>query len=116
MPPKRNHEDQILLKRETSKLAGLLQPLDIPPRPWHSISMDFVEGLSTSSKQNVILVSVDRFTKYVHFIPLSHPYMVSRVAFLFLQHMFKLHGLSSSIMSERDTTFISLFWEELFRR
>uniref|UniRef100_A0A2N9EEA7 Integrase catalytic domain-containing protein n=1 Tax=Fagus sylvatica TaxID=28930 RepID=A0A2N9EEA7_FAGSY len=81
-----------------------------------SISMDFVEGLSTSSKQNVILVSVDRFTKYVHFIPLSHPYTVSRVAFLFLQHMFKLHGLSSSIVSERDTAFTSLFWEELFRR
>jgi hypothetical protein len=78
--------------------------------------MDFVEGLPTSSKQNVILVSVDRFTKYVHFIPLSHPYMVSRVAFLFLQHMFKLHGLSSSIVSERDTAFTSLFWEELFRR
>uniref|UniRef100_A0A2N9HHB4 Chromo domain-containing protein n=1 Tax=Fagus sylvatica TaxID=28930 RepID=A0A2N9HHB4_FAGSY len=37
LPPKRNHEDQILLKHETSKLAGLLQPLGIPPRPWHSI-------------------------------------------------------------------------------
>jgi hypothetical protein len=100
LPPKRNHEDQILLKHETSKPAGLLQPLGIPPRSWHSISMDFVEGLPTSSKQNVILVSVDRFTKYVHFIPPSHPYTVSRVAFLFLQHMFKLHGLSSSIVSE----------------
>uniref|UniRef100_A0A2N9J3C0 Reverse transcriptase/retrotransposon-derived protein RNase H-like domain-containing protein n=1 Tax=Fagus sylvatica TaxID=28930 RepID=A0A2N9J3C0_FAGSY len=43
LPPKRNHEDQILLKHETSKLAGLLQPLGIPPRPWHSISMDFAK-------------------------------------------------------------------------
>uniref|UniRef100_A0A2N9ED64 Integrase catalytic domain-containing protein n=1 Tax=Fagus sylvatica TaxID=28930 RepID=A0A2N9ED64_FAGSY len=95
---------------------GFSNLLAYPPRPWHSISMDFVEGLPTSSKQNVILVSVDRFTKYVHFILLSHPYTVSRVAFLFLQHMFKLHGLSSSIVSERDTAFTSLFWEELFRR
>ena len=78
--------------------------------------MDFVEGLPTSSKQNVILVIVDRFTKYVHFIPLSHRYTVSRVAALFLQHVFKLHGLPSSIVSDRDTAFTSLFWEELFRR
>jgi hypothetical protein len=80
------------LKHETSKLVGLLQRLAKPLRPWHSISMDFVEGLPTSSKQNVILVIVDRFTKYVHFISLSHPYMASRVAALFLQHVFKLHG------------------------
>jgi hypothetical protein len=44
LPPKRNHEHQILLKHETNKPARLLQPLGIPPRPWHSISMDFVEG------------------------------------------------------------------------
>jgi hypothetical protein len=104
------------VKHETSKPARLLQPLSIPPRPWHSISMDFVEGLPTSSKQNVILVIVDKFTKYVHFIPLSHPYTASRVAALFLQHVFKLHGLPSSIVSDRDTAFTSLFWEELFSK
>jgi hypothetical protein len=88
----------------------------MPPRPWHSISMDFVEGLPTFRKQNVILVIVDRFTKYVHFISLFHPYTASKVAALFLQHVFKLHGLPSSIVSDRDTVFTSLFWKELFRR
>jgi hypothetical protein len=78
--------------------------------------MDFVEGLPNSSKQNVIMVVVDRFTKYVHFIPLAHSFTASRVATLFLQHVFKLHGLPSSIISDIDTVFTSLFWEELFRR
>jgi hypothetical protein len=104
------------LKYETSKPARLLQPLAIPPRSWHSISMDFVEGLLTSRKQNMILVIVDRFTKYVHFISLFHPYTASKVAALFLQHVFKLHGLPSSIVSDRDTVSTSLFWEKLFRR
>jgi hypothetical protein len=79
------------------------------------MSMDFVERLYTSHKQNVILVVVDRLTKFVHFIALAHPYTVAKVESLFLQHVFKLHGMPTSIVSDRDTAFTSLFWEELFR-
>jgi transposase InsO family protein len=102
------------IKTETTKPAGLLQPLSIPYRPWHSISMDFIEGLPNSNKHSVILVVVDRLTKYVHFIPLSHPYTAAKVASLFMHHVFKLHGLPSSIVSDRDTAFTSIFWQELF--
>uniref|UniRef100_A0A2N9IS51 Reverse transcriptase n=1 Tax=Fagus sylvatica TaxID=28930 RepID=A0A2N9IS51_FAGSY len=104
------------IKNETVKPAGLLQPLPIPYRPWHSISMDFIEGLPNSNKQNVILVIVDRLTKYVHFLSLAHPYTAAKVAFLFMQNVFKLHGLPSSIVSDRDTAFTSTFWQELFTR
>lgn len=78
--------------------------------------MDFVEGLPKSNKQDVILVVVDRFIKYMHFIPLAHPYTTAKVATLFLQHVFKLHGMSASIVSDRDTVFTLLFWEELFKK
>uniref|UniRef100_A0A2N9J2Z8 Reverse transcriptase n=2 Tax=Fagus sylvatica TaxID=28930 RepID=A0A2N9J2Z8_FAGSY len=104
------------IKNETVKPAGLLQPLPIPYRPWHSISIDFIEGLPNSNKQNVILVIVDRLTKYVHFLSLAHPYTAAKVAFLFMQNVFKLHGLPSSIVSDRDTAFTSTFWQELFTR
>ena len=78
--------------------------------------MDFIEGLPTSNKQNVILVVVDRLTKYVQFIALAHPYTTATVASLFLCHVFKLHDMSSFIVSDIDTAFTSLFWEELFRQ
>ena len=78
--------------------------------------MDFIEGLPTSNKQNVILVVVDKLTKYVHFIALAHPYTTAIVTSLFLHYVFKLHGMPSSIASDRDTAFTSLFWEELFRQ
>ena len=58
---------------------------------------------------------VYRLTKYVHFIPLSHPYIDAKVAGLYMQYVFKLHGFPNSIVSDRDATFTSNFWSELFK-
>jgi hypothetical protein len=60
-------------------------------------------------------VVVDVFTKYAHFIPLSHPFSVVTIARSFFQHVYKLHGLLVAIVSERDKIFTSIFWKELFK-
>ena len=77
--------------------------------------MDFVEGFPKSQFKDVVLVVVDRLTKFVHFVPLSHPYTVAKVATLYLHYVFKLHGMPASIMSDRDPMFTSHFWQELMR-
>lgn len=77
--------------------------------------MDFVEGLPKSGGKNCILVIVDKFSKFAHFLPLSHPFTASQVAKLFMQQVYRLHGMPSSIVSDRDKVFTSLFWQELFR-
>lgn len=102
-------------KFETISSPGLLQPLPISQQVWHDVSMDFIVGLPNYHGKTVIMVVVDRLTKYAHFIALSHPYTTTSVAQVFIDNVLKLHGLPSSIMSDRDLIFVSAFWKELFK-
>lgn len=97
-------------KDEHVKSSGLLQPLPIPQQAWKQISMDFIEKLPVSDRADTILVVVDRFTKYANFITLSHPFTAVSVAQLFLEHIFRLHGLPDAIVSDRDKLFLSHFF------
>lgn len=102
-------------KTERVSPAGLLQPLPIPQRPWAVISLDFIEGLPKSGGYNAILVVVDKFSKYAHFLPLTHPFTALDIAKVFMQEIFKLHGMPMGIISDRDRIFTGQVWQELFR-
>lgn len=68
---------------------GLLQPLPIPEGVWRDLSMDFIEGLPKSEGYSVILVVVDRLTKFAHFLPVKHPYTATSIAQLFMDNVVK---------------------------
>ncbi|WVZ98173.1 hypothetical protein U9M48_043642 [Paspalum notatum var. saurae] len=65
--------------------------------------------------KTVILTVVDRFSKFAHFIPLSHPYTATTVAKAFSAEIVRLHGIPASIVSDWDPVFTSAFWKELFK-
>ncbi|GKA26308.1 retrotransposable element Tf2, partial [Tanacetum coccineum] len=64
---------------------------------------------------NLFVVVVDRLSKHAQFLPLSHPFTTMQVAQVFMDPVYKLHGLPESIVYGRDKVFMSRFWNELFK-
>ena len=102
-------------KPDRSAYLGLLEPLPLPRASYEVISLDFVEGLSLSKAANAILVVVDKFSKFTHFIPLKHPFSAALVARLFMDHIVKAHGMPMAMISNRDRVFTSRSWQLLFQ-
>ena len=90
--------------------AGLLQPLPVPMRPWSHIALDFVTGLPPSDGNTAVLTIVDRFSKAVHFVPLSKLPSAKETAVLVMNNVFRIHGLPCDVVSDRGPQFISMFW------
>ncbi|KAI7799341.1 Pol polyprotein, partial [Triplophysa rosa] len=76
----------------------------------------FVTGLPPSGGNTVILTVVDRFSKAVHFIPLPKLPSARETSQLVVDHVFRLHGLATNVVSDRGPQFTSRFWKEFCRQ
>ncbi|XDV19457.1 hypothetical protein PO909_024927 [Leuciscus waleckii] len=94
---------------------GLLQPLSVPSRPWSHIALDFVTALPPSQGNTVVLTVVDRFSKAAHFVPLPKLPSAKETAVVVVNHVFRLHGLPTDVVSDRGPQFVSKFWREFCR-
>ena len=74
-----------------------------------------MEGLPQSGNYNALLVVIDNFTKYGHFILIKHPFTALQVAQIFMNNVYKLHGLPKTIISDRNRVFTSTVWQQLFQ-
>ena len=96
------------MKGQPGKSQGLLKPLRIPSASWESVGMDFIVHLpKTRNGHTAIVVWVDRLTKMVHFEPTYTSVTAEEVARLFLNTVFKLHGMPLEVVSDRDSRFTS---------
>jgi RNase H-like domain found in reverse transcriptase/Reverse transcriptase (RNA-dependent DNA polymerase)/Integrase zinc binding domain/Chromo (CHRromatin Organisation MOdifier) domain/Integrase core domain/Retroviral aspartyl protease len=100
-------------KSPRQKPHGTLHPLPIPSAPWSSVSMDYIVELPPSNGYNAVYVCVDRLTKMAHFSPTTTEITAEETANLYLQHIFKHHGLPTDIVSDRGPQFTAKFTAKL---
>nr|KYP55985.1 Retrotransposable element Tf2 [Cajanus cajan] len=101
-------------KIEHQRPGGVLQLMEIPEWKWDSVTMDFVVGLpKTVRNSDSIWVIVDRLTMCAHFLPVNKRWSLERLSPLYIREIVRLHGVPSSIISDRDPRFTSMFWQTL---
>jgi hypothetical protein len=104
-------------KARTQAPTGLLQSIPPPPRRWDQVSMDLITQLPRSRNGNdAIVVVVDKLSKMIHCIPATTTINAPELAKLFVREVVRLHGVPSSIISDRDPRFTSSFWQELWKQ
>jgi hypothetical protein len=101
--------------KPANRKFGLCHPLPLPSQPWDSLSMDFLSGLPmTLCKHDFIWVIVFCFSKMALFIPCTKTTISAQTISLFCHHVWPHFGLPTSIISNRDSHFISTFWKTLW--
>jgi len=92
----------------------LYKPLPVSKEPWVDISMDFILGLPKSRKErDSIFVILYIFSKMVHFIVCYKTNDAINITDLFFWEIIWLHGVSRSIVFDRDVKFFSYSWKVL---
>ncbi|GKB27600.1 putative reverse transcriptase domain-containing protein [Tanacetum coccineum] len=104
------------VKAEYQKPSGLLVQPEIPQWKWENITMEFVTKLPrTTTGQDTIWVIVDRITKSAHFLPIREDDSLEKLTRHYLKEVVSRHGVSVSIISDRDGRFASHFWRSLHK-
>jgi len=98
---------------------GLHHPLPISQERWKDIAMNFITELSLSEGYNAICTIICRLTKERHYVSChweDDDISAEETVWIMLWNVYRLHGLFSSIVSDRGSQFISTMWKSLCKR
>ena len=99
-------------KAEQQRPHGKMQPLEILVWKWEYIITDFITKLPrTACGVDLIWVIMDRLTKRAHFIMIQESISVEKLVEIYVREVVARHGVSVSVVSDRDVHFTSKFWK-----
>lgn len=91
-----------------------MQPNEVPPYPWHTVTTDYVTGFpKTADQHDAVAVFVDALTKYVILVPCSKESLGTDWAHMFVDPVHDHFGLPVHILSDRGTQITGLFNQSL---
>eukprot|EP00877_Chromochloris_zofingiensis_P013317 jgi/Chrzof1/8239/Cz03g02190.t1 len=102
-------------KISTQPPAGLLHPMPIPGRRWESVSLDLVTCmLKTQRGNDTVVMFVARLSKMVHFHACTQQGTDAvAMAHIFIEQVYRLHGVPKEFVSDRDPRFTGEYWAEV---
>jgi len=93
------------IKNRTEVPAGKLKLSEVPEKPWTYLMVDFITKLLVVAGKDAILVVCSRLSKITHFVATTEGTSAKRLARLFRNNVWKLHGLLESIVLDRRPQF-----------
>jgi hypothetical protein len=103
------------IKHDQGAKKGFLQPLSIPATPFDTITLDFVTGLPDSRGRDIILVVIDKLTKFALFLATNTDITAMETVSLLFQRLVKLFGIPKTIIGDRDPWWTSAVWKALLQ-
>ncbi len=99
-------------KVQHQRKAGELHLLEIPQGPWQEISIDIIGPLPKSNRMDVIVIIVNQFMKIIRLKATMTNISSEGITKIYKDDIWKLHGVSRKILSDKGPQFASKFMEE----
>ena len=101
------------MKNRMEEVAGKLKLSKIPEKPWTHLTVDFITKLLVVAGKDAILIVCNRLSKMTHFVAATEGMLAEGLARLFRDNVWKLHGLSESVVLDRGPQFAAELTKEL---
>ena len=103
------------MKNKMEELVGKLKLSEVPKKSWSHLIVDFITKLPVVAGKDMVLVAYDRLSKMTHFVATTEKTSVEGLARLFRDNVWKLHGLTESVVSDMGPQFVVELTKELNR-
>jgi len=103
------------MKNRIEVPAGKIKLSEVLKKLWTYIIVDFITKLLVMARKDTILVVCNRLSKMMHFVTTTERMSAERLVRLFINNVWKLHGLLESIVSNRRLQFVAKMIKELNR-